>query len=446
MSHSHIGNRRQFLKLSAKLAALGVCSYELGGGVAFGAQAPADYKALVCIYLFGGNDSNNLIVPLDTAQNDAYNTIRGALALTGSKLTQPITAGLKSYALHYGMPEMKTHYDQGRVAFVLNTGVLSTQITKAQYQAGQSVPTNLFSHSDQTVQAQTGYPTPDGTGWGGRLLDCFGNDDSLAAVSLNSPALFLQGYNVGGNAIPPGTPLSLAGMNFWQQSDSTARKQALLDVLALDGNNTLRKTANKVFEDGLHLANTLQGGQLTGTDADFLGTGLGNQLKEVARLIQLRSQQGPGRQVFFCGLDGFDLHSGQDWTHWYLLSTLSQAVNAFQDAIGDIGLANKVTLFTQSEFSRTMQPSGNGSDHAWGAHAMVVGGAVKGGVYGQLPLFELGGPDDANTRGVWIPKIATSQIGATLGRWFGASDTDVTYAFSPQGQPTGDLGFMNAPE
>jgi hypothetical protein len=173
-------------------------------------------------------------------------------------------------------------------------------------------------------------------------------------------------------------------------------------------------------------------------------TEVSNQMKEVARLIKVRSALGPGRQVFFCSLGGFDLHGAQDWEHWNLLSQLSAALDRFHKTMEDSLLADKVTAFTQSEFGRTLQASGTGSDHAWGNHQMVVGGAVKGGIYGAFPTLALGGPDDAGNRGVWIPKISTSQFGATLGKWFGAASGDQAWAFPNlqyfQGQE--DVGFM----
>lgn len=453
MSHTHTPTRRHFLSLSSRLAALGVGSMVLGrAGSVYAADATAqdpvqDYKALVCLYLFGGNDGNNLIVPLEPAQHAAYQNIRGNLALTGGKLLPPIAdAAGQQFALHYGLPELQALYAAGDLAVVLNTGVLQRPLTRAQYLAGGDAPTNLFSHSDQTVQAQTGMPTANGTGWGGRLLDCWGNGDTLSAISLASPALFLQGFNVGGNAIQPGVTLNLSGMNFWPPSESALRRQALDTILTQDGGSLLRATANAAMTDGLQLASTLQGGAATSAAQGFPGTALGRQLQEVARLIEMRSQQGPGRQVFFVTLDGFDTHGSQDWQHWYLLSTLSLALSVFHNVIGNLGLSSQVTAFTQSEFGRTLQPSGSGSDHAWGSHQLVLGGAVNGGVYGQMPTFALGGPNDANNRGVWIPTIATSQFGATLGRWFGASEPNVAWAFPTLGQfASSDVGFMDVP-
>lgn len=456
MSHSHKEshkkNRRDFLKLSTKLAALGITSLGVGLGQTrklFAAESATtagltDYKALVCVYLFGGNDGNNLIVPIDSRYS-TYKSLRGSLALAPNQILSPISDGMGNlYGMHYGMPEINQMYANNQVAFVLNVGQLDQPLTRAQYQAGLNTPTNLFSHSDQIVQAQTGTSKPDGHGWGGRLLDCCGVTDSLAAISMSSPALFLNGFNVGGNVIPPGQGLNLSGMSYWPGTESIqTRQNAMTQLLTLDGGNEIRKAANRQMADGLQLANALKNtGQ--GTNFSFPGTPLGNQLKEVAKMIELRSSQGPGRQVFFVSMDGYDMHSGQDWQQWDLLMALSAALGSFNNAIQSLpGMSDKVTLFTQSEFGRTLQPSGTGSDHAWGSHQMVMGGAVKGGIYGQYPTLAFGGPDDANNRGVWIPKISTGQFGATLGKWFGASDTDLLWAFSNLNKfSTTDLGFM----
>lgn len=454
MSHSNCSHptRRQFLRLSSQLAALGIAGRFAGFGsprmaaAALTPQAPSDYKALVCIYLFGGNDGNNLIVPLDPARHSAYQSLRGDLALAPNELLAPISdAAGNPYAMHYGLADLNPLYEAGHLAIVLNVGQLEKPLTRAQFLGGETAPTNLFSHSDQTVQAQTGLPTPNGSGWGGRLLDCFGAADSLAAVSVAQPALFLQGYTNGGNVIPPGSDLHLSGMSFWPGSEAALRRQALENILTIDGGNPLRQAANQALADGLELGDLLASNSGATISVDFPGTSIGQQLESVARLIQLRAAQGPGRQVFFCGLGGFDLHSSQDWTHWYLLNQLSQSLAPFFDAIGTAGLADQVTTFTQSEFGRTLQPSGSGSDHAWGSHHLVLGGAVLGGIYGSLPTFALGGPDDANDRGVWIPTIATSQLGATLGRWFGASEENLAWAFPNLiNFPSSDVGFMPA--
>ncbi|MFM8332962.1 MAG: DUF1501 domain-containing protein [Candidatus Methylumidiphilus sp.] len=444
MKHPHSSNRRQFLKLSTGLAALGMTGLGLGAARSAQAASPSDYKALVCVYLYGGNDGHNLIVPLDTARYTAYQNVRAGLALGAAKLCTPIAdSGGNPYALHYGLPEMNTLFGQGKLAVLLNTGMLERPLTRAQYLQGIYAPTNLFSHSDQTVQVQSGQPTVVGTGWGGRLLDRFGAaQDSLAAVSVAGPSLLLQGQDVAGNVVTPGVDPGLSGMGPWPASAAAARRQALTNILQMNGGNVLRQAANQSMTDGLHLADALKtnsGGTLSHT---FPGTELGRQLEAVARLIRLRSQT-PGRQVFFCGFGGFDTHSGQDWQQWDLLKQLSQALNVFYQEIGDAGLGAQVTAFTQSEFGRTLQPNGGGSDHGWGSHHLVLGGAVQGGIYGQMPSHALNGPDDANGRGVLIPKISTSQVGATLGRWFGASDAELAAVFPNLSQfPNSNLGFM----
>jgi uncharacterized protein (DUF1501 family) len=447
MNDHHNPQRRGFLKLSAGLASLGAMSLGLGFGTreAWASQVN-DYKALVCVYLFGGNDGNNVIVPMDGTRYSQYQAIRGSLALTGNKLLPPIQDAYGNpYALHYGLPEMNALYGAGHLAVVLNTGMLERPLTRAEYLQGKNVPSNLFSHSDQTVQVQTGQPTVIGSGWGGRLLDTLGGaSDTLAAVSVSSPALLLQGNQVSSNVVTPGTNLSLSGMEMWDQNVALARRQAMSKLLGMDSGNAVRQAANKAMSDGLVLANALKtNASLSPLTTTIPGGELGDQLKEVLRLIRIRSQQGPGRQVFFCSLGGFDTHSSQDWQHWDLLSKLSQALNAFYASTQEIGLGNKVTAFTQSEFGRTLQSNGSGSDHAWGNHQLVLGGAVKGGIYGQMPEFVLGGKDDANDRGAWIPKIATAQFGATLGRWFGASDLELAQVFPNLGLfASSDVGFL----
>ena len=451
MSHSHSFERGDFLKLSARLAALGLTGLGLGANRTFFARDVAaagtvtDYRALVCLYMAGGNDSNNMIVPVDTARYTQYQSIRSGLALSAAKLLSPISDGRGgAYALHYGLTEMNPLYESGRVAIVLNVGQLQRPLTRDQYRQGLTAPSNLFSHSDQTLQAYAGEPTLTGSGWGGRLLDCFSVSDNLAAVSVASPSMFLDGTNVRGNVVPPGASLPLSGMNIWPAKAANARRQAVNELLGLHGGSPIRDAANRALADGLQLGDALAGSaKLPALETAFPTTSIGTQLKEVSRLVRLRAQMGPGRQVFFCSISGWDTHSSQDGTHWNLLQQVSKAIDAFYAATVEIGLAEQVTTFTQSEFNRTLQTNGSGTDHAWGSHQLVVGGAVRGGIYGDYPTLVLGGPDDANTRGVWVPKISTSQFGATLGKWFGAADSELVWAFPTLPQFAGyDVGFM----
>lgn len=299
MTHPHNPQRRSFLKLSAGLACMNIGGFALNLLPSLAqASSVTDYKALVCINLNGGNDGNNMIVPLETNRYNAYKTIRGNLALTGSKLLPTIAdAQGNFYALHYGLAEMNNLYSAGRLAVVLNTGSLERPLTRAEYLQGLYAPSNLFSHSDQTVQIHSGQPTANGTGWCGRLLDNLGGaQDSLAAVSVSMPALLLQGNNVSGNLVTPGSNLDLAGMNLWPQSAASARRQALNQILSLNGGNPIRQSANQAMLDGLSLADALKSTtQLSPLATVFPGTSIGNQLRDVVRMIRLRSQLGPGR-------------------------------------------------------------------------------------------------------------------------------------------------------
>jgi uncharacterized protein (DUF1501 family) len=452
--------RRQFLTQAAALGALGL----LGSGSARAASPVTDYKALICVYLFGGNDGNNLIVPLDPTHASQYNTIRApaGLALSNaantllpahSTVLQSVPGASGSpgtinqpFAFHYGIPELDALYAQGQMAVVLNVGSLRQPLTKAQYLAGTGIPAQLFSHSDQTLQMQAGSPAMAGTGWGGRLLDALGTGGHLDSVSVGSNGLFVSGNANHGNLLPDTGQLDLAGMNFYPQSEADTRRAALLQILNFDSGNQIANAANRALANGIDLVADLKAANASGAlRTAFPGTSLGNQLKTVTQLIKMRASQGPGRQVYFVSQGGFDTHGGQSYQQFAMLSQVSQALGAFQTALAEINAAQQVTSFTLSDFGRTLQPNSSGTDHAWGNHQLVFGAAVKGGVYGQFPDFVLGGKDDATGRGAWIPQFSNQQFGATLGKWFGADAA--TLANSVFKNELGlfgvtDLGFM----
>ncbi|MES2149639.1 MAG: DUF1501 domain-containing protein [Pseudomonadota bacterium] len=455
---SHSTSRRGFLRNGAQAGMLGALS-SLGLLSAAPAQAAvSDYKALVCLYLFGGNDGNNMIVPLDALRNAKYTAQRAshglALSNAAGTLLAPRTASLQAvpnpvsqaFGFHYGMPELDTLYGQDQVAAVLNMGSLRQPLTRAQYLAGGANPPQLFSHPDQTLQNQAGSPSGAGTGWGGRLVDLLGTGGNLDAISVGSGGLFVEGARTHGNQLPSDGKLSIAGMNFWPQKEADARRDALRAILGADNPNLLADAANKALLHGLDLVGNLaaaEGGAALGTV--FPANSLAVQLKTVAQLIRLRAAQGPGRQVYFVSLGGFDTHGGQSYQQWDLLKQVSQSVAAFQLALAEIGAAQNVTTFTMSDFGRTLVPNSGGTDHAWGNHQLVIGAAVKGGLYGQFPDFTLGGPDDATGRGAWIPQFSNQQFGATLGRWFGADQQMLeNEVFKNELLKFGssDLGFM----
>ncbi|MES2127548.1 MAG: DUF1501 domain-containing protein, partial [Pseudomonadota bacterium] len=384
-------SRRGFLRGGANAGMLGALS-SLGLLSAAPAKAAvADYKALVCLYLFGGNDGNNMIVPLDAVRYPKYTQIRSPAGLALSTGAKTLLAGRsatlqavanpvsQAFGFHYGMPELDALFGQGNVAAVLNVGSLRQPLTKAQYVAGSGVPPQLFSHPDQTLQNQSGSAAASGTGWGGRLVDLLGTGGNLDAISLGSGGLFVEGAKTHGNQLPSDGQLAIAGMNFWPQKEADARRDALRTILGSDNPNVLADAANKSLLHGMDLVNNLAAANgAAPLNTVFPGTSLAVQLKTVAHLIRLRATQGPGRQVFFVSLGGFDTHGGQAYQQFDLLRQVSQAMAAFQLALSEIGAAQNVTSFTMSDFGRTLMPNSGGTDHAWGNHQLVIGAAVKG--------------------------------------------------------------------
>jgi uncharacterized protein (DUF1501 family) len=448
-------SRRRFLQLGASLGLLAGL-----GRFSRAHAAASDYKALVCVFMFGGNDGHNLVVPLQSTQYTAYANARGALALPQSQLLPITDAAQGSFGLHYGLPEIQTLYNQGKVAVLANVGMLVKPTSYTQFNSpGFALPLNLRSHADQVVQMQTGLPNQGGgTGWGGRSLDVmsfkYGYNATTGfpvAISLERPALFCEGATVQNFSLQPGNYLDQNAMNLWPASAAQARAAAQAQVVSVSSGNDMIDAANKVMANALALNPLLQGaaGSVTFSKA-FPSTDLGSQLEEVARVISLRSQLGIGRQVFFCSIDGFDTHSSQSWQQWDLLQQVSAALDAFYAATVQLGVDSQVTAFTLSDFGRTLQPSGSGSDHGWGNHHLVVGGAVNGGrIHGRFPLmtnygnFNATQDDYADSRGVMLPVTSLAQYGATLARWFGASDTDADELFPTLPNfSTPTLGFI----
>jgi uncharacterized protein (DUF1501 family) len=448
-SARHRTSRRHFLRRAA--AIVGSAGAGLGG--LSRAQAASDYKALVCIFLAGGNDGHNTVVPLDSAPYAAYRAARGGLALPdgNTRLIAVTTPGGTLYGLNDGLKAIAPQWATGKLAVVANVGMLVQPTTRAQYLAQNvRLPSNLFSHADQVVQMQAGDPNGSGgTGWAGRAADATralnGVSRFPGSVSMSGAALFCTGRQVPSASLVPGFDMVADGMNVWPASASTARRQALADILGLDGGLSLIQSANKVRQDALDLSALLANtGAAAPLSTPFPGTAIGQQLKQVAQVVNLRAATGMARQVFFCSVGSFDTHSAQSWAQWDLLRQVAEAMAAFQAATVEMGVEDRVTTFTESDFGRTLQPSGSGSDHGWGSHHLVLGGAVRGGeVYGTFPLPALGGPDDANSRGVLIPTTSLDQYAGTLALWFGVADTDLPGVFpNLTNFPVRDLGFL----
>jgi len=440
--------RRQFLKLAGAATASGLGLGTLAH-LSASAQSVGDYKALVCLFMYGGNDGNNLLVPLELPAYDGYRRARTNLALDRDALLPiaPTNTSGARYGLHPAMAGLQGLFTQGKAAMLANIGSLAVPTSKAQWEARSvPLPDNLFSHSDQQAQWQSAIvDAPPRSGWGGRMIERLiaaeianrgyglvsmagGNlwengDRSLAAYKVSSAGRFgFDFYDASG-----GDPLSAAISDTLSEPRSHLLEQAWTDVVG------------RSIENQRILTQALSGSELTTV---FPGTGLGQQLQMIARLISARSRLGLSRQCFFCSIGGFDTHGDdQLQRQTELLGEISTAVTAFYEATVALGVQNDVALFSASDFGRTFQSNGQGSDHAWGSHHFVIGGAVKGGqIVGRYPELIVNGPDDAGD-GKWIPTTSVDQLGATLGRWFGAA-ASLNEVFPRLSNFDADLGFM----
>ena len=444
---------------------------------------PSDYRALVCIFLSGGNDGNNMIVPNHSDANvsnyAAYFAARSpqGLALAQNALL-PIAVprvGNLTYGLHpaFGTiaggvnPGLHPLWATGKMALATNVGTLVQPLTRTQYQSGSAArPLQLFSHTDQVNQHQNCSSNAMLlTGWGGRISDKItftDNPNRLVPTisSLGGAHLFTIGDQTQPLGLAPApTPLSnvLSLVGYDNSPVTNARFEALSAALLLDTNQDLITASNRINKVAIDTSRSLnQGSEVT---VAFPTSDIGNQLKQVARMIKTRGVLGVNRQIFFCTLGGFDTHTRQLNDQNILLSQLSQAMRAFYNEMQTQGIGDKVTQFTMSDFNRTFNPGGSGtnvgSDHAWANHSIIVGDSVLGGdFYGvntsngtPFPTLVQNGPDDAdggtNARGRWIPTTSVEQYAATLANWFGLPSQHYSYVFPNLANfQTTNLGFM----
>ncbi len=412
-----------------------------------------DYRALVCVYLYGGNDCFNMLVPRDTPHYGVYAQGRGALAVPQNELIALNSLNTASdgglYGLHPAMPELQSLFHSGRAAMVANTGPLLHPITKTQYQNGTvPVPAQLYSHSDQTVLWQTPAAVSlNRRGWGGRLADLFFETNPNQQLSMNISVAGENIFQSGEEVLPYFVSTDGAdGFNFITQPWEQDRRATFLALRDAAYQHPLQRqyarVVRRAMDNEVMINDALAATPALGTP--FPTHSLGQQLRMVARLVSARNPLQMQRQVFFVGIGGFDTHATQLADHPGLLSQISTGLAAFYAATEEMALQDSITTFTASEFGRTISINGDGTDHGWGAHQIVVGGAVRGQrYYGQFPDLEVEGPDDAGW-GQLIPTTSVDQYAATLARWYGLPDSDRPLVFPNIGNfAAPDLGFMN---
>jgi uncharacterized protein (DUF1501 family) len=461
----NLWTRRLVLQRAMQLSALGVATplainlAAIGEAAAFDAT---DYKALVCVFLYGGNDYANTVVPYDPANYALYHQIRAGTAgedeagialarasLAATALTPldgaALTDGLQ-YALAPQLVGLKALFDAGRLGIQLNVGPLIQPTTLAQYQSSNKVanplPPKLFSHNDQQSVWQSDGSEGSTNGWGGRLGDIALSSNSstaqLTCISASSNAVFVAGrdalqYQISGNGA-----IRIASL-------SGALRTAVNAIVTRSSSHVLENECSAVTRRSIELEGTVNaalGGVNLATPFPT-GNVLARQMRVVARLIGANATLGMKRQVFFVSLGGFDNHNSLMADHQRLMTSLDGAMSAFHAATVELGVADKVTTFTASDFGRTLSSNSDGSDHGWGSHQFVMGGAVRGGrFYGTAPHVSIQ-TDDQVGQGRLLPTTAVDQFGATLAQWFGCTPSELPGILPNIGNfPNANLGFL----
>ncbi len=473
-------SRREFLKRASALSLAGSFGSALtlnllGMKRAVAAPVYADYKALVCLYLAGGNDSANMVIATDAPSWAGYQAARGgSIALAQADILPIVPAtpkvdsvGTRAFALHPSMGPLQTLFNSGRAAIIANVGTLIDPIVdRDAYQQDITVkPDNLFSHSDQTAQWQSANPSNLLSGWGGRMSDILSTSNTLtnfSNISMSGNCTFLAGdivnqYQVNSN----GSAVRIYGLS----SLFGASTNPLQDIITDTGTGNVFEQDHATVVQRAIDAQAILNSAMEATPASSVlaptpyttywgGTGtnpIAARLQTVARIIACQNDLGVRRQIFFINVGGFDTHNGQMGSHGNLMAQLAHAMEYFDSALTNLpngvgDMSGNVTLFTASDFGRTLASNGSGTDHGWGGHHIVSGGAVNGGdIYGDFPPTSVGAgnPLDVGS-GRTIPTISVDQYAATLARWFGlvAADGDITSTFPNLGALPADLGFM----
>lgn len=411
------------------------------------------YKAMVCIFLYGGNQSINMVIPSTTSKYNEYATSRGALAISQSSLLTLNGTASDGYAygLHPQCSAMQTMFNGGDAAVICNVGTLVQPTTKSTYSTVK-LPFQLFSHVDQQGQWMTSYAgSPSRVGWAGKLADFFTSDGHPSNVSYGIAAVSGEYWNVGNltNTYVLGLSGSAAKMNSINSGyRSNTRKNALTALYsqaASDPSLMVNQLATVQTSAATKQVSSAAAFSAAGSfsTVSFDSSGLESQLYMVARLIKGRASMGDSRQMFFLQHNGYDTHNSELSTLNTLYGQLSTAIGKFNTAMTEIGMTQNVVAFLNSDFARSVSSNGDGTDHGWGGHSMAFGGPVVGGFYGTMPSLVLGGADDVDTTGRLIPTTSTDQYAATICRWFGMADADLNGIFpNLPNFSTRNLGFL----
>lgn len=438
--------RRTFIQRGAQVGLIGATASLFNHSVsakAFAQMTSAPYKAIVVVRMTGGNDSNNMLVPLDDANYAGYANIRGGLALPQQSLL-PLrgTSSTQNYGLHPALPNVAALYAAKKALFVANIGPMVQPATKAQLLANsEQYPDSLFSHPQGIAEWESSgasaYPS---TGWGGRIADLIASQSGTLPPVLNAglSSVFTVGSSVQSVSVQGGGVFSALPADL----DSAVLRIAQSDC---SSPNVLVAQAAQLRAASMQQQSLIDSAASYRTlQTTFPNTSFGRSMQKIAQVIGGHSTIGASRQIFYAQQGAYDTHEGQLSTHQYFLQELDGALGAFMTALDEMGLTNQVLVCTHSDFNRTCAPNtAAGSDHAWGSHQLVLGGGLPGGqVLGTMPTFELNGPDDLNGLGIWVPTTAVSQLTSGMGAWMGLSQSQLASVFPDLAKfPGGSLKF-----
>lgn len=435
--------------LALSLAGLGALAAERAH-----AADTSGYKALVCLFMLGGNDSHNWLVPTDASGYADYARVRADLKWPTSRL-QAVTTTRQAAGRSFGMAQelspLRTWYTAGQAAWLANVGPLERPLTKAEYTAGGAgIPRKLFSHNDQQSTWQSMATEGATSGWGGRMGDLFASANGnpvFTSVSAAGNVAFLSGRGITQFQVGDSGPVRIPALDAEWIFNSNQHKPALLRAMTGNSNNVFQaeyaRILNRAMSTTNMLSTALAGTSIPALPASLASLSLAKQLRVVAQMIAAGPGMGMKRQVFMVTIDGFDTHSKQMSNQPVLMGRVAQSTDWFLRTLQGAGLLNTTTLFSASDFGRTLASNGDGSDHGWGGHHFIAGGAVRGGdIYGQFPITALGTDTDVGS-GRLLPTTSVTQYAATLGRWMGLTPSELlTVLPNLNAFSATDLGFL----